>query len=115
MMRPFINTKNVIQQITGWSTGERILVLAGGGDNLMRVPIMKKLAASYRAAFTQLVGEKKLEAMDDEVQKIAGRLRLDDSGHGVRFTVIPLAGHHMQNDVQWEDGARRLLDFYNQV
>lgn len=81
----------------------------------MRVPIMKKLAGFYRTAFTEVIREKKIEADDDEVQKIAGPLRLDDAGHGTRFTVVPWAGHHLQNDVQWEDGAQRLLAFYNQL
>ena len=81
----------------------------------MRVPIMKQLAAFYRTAYSQLISEKKIEAEDNDIRKTAGRLRLDDAGHGTQFNVVPVAGHHLQNDVQWEDGAKRLLDFYNQL
>lgn len=81
----------------------------------MRVPIMKELAAFYREAYTQLICEKKIEAKSDNIKKTAGRLRLDDAGHGTWFTVVPIAGHHLQNDVQWEDGAKQLLDFYCQL
>ena len=115
MMRPFVDASSILQQITGWGSGQKILVLAAGGDNLMQVPIMRRLAAFYRTAYAQLISEKKIEGEADDIRKTAGRLHLDDAGHGTQFTVVPLAGHHLQNDVQWEDGAKRLLNFYNQL
>lgn len=118
MMRPFVTAKNVIRHITGWEAdgADRVLVLAGGCDKLMTYDVKRKTASFYRDAVEELVEEKKLERkIDTEEQKLAGEGELDNSKNGVRFCSVPGAGHHLQNDVQWEVGARKLLEFYQQL
>lgn len=113
MVRPFVNARNVVQHIAGWGKGQRILVLAGGGDKLMTLGVMRQLATFYRRAFRTLVSEKKLEADNSIVVPPEGEEGLDNAGDGVRLDIVPGAGHHLQNDAQWKVGAKKLLDFYH--
>ncbi|KAL1404860.1 hypothetical protein Q8F55_008471 [Vanrija albida] len=61
----------------------RILVLAGDEDALMTPEITRETAAYYALAGAEVTTE-----------------------------FVSGAGHHLQNDVQWEEGAERLLDWY---
>lgn len=112
MNLPFVNVRRMIQGIMGWGVGERILILVGGGDRLTSKDIKSRLATEHRSTFASLVREKKIEAKVEEVRSLGGE---DTAGEGVRFAVVPEAGHHLQNDLQWELGAQKLLDFYNQL
>jgi hypothetical protein len=116
MLRPFVNVKNILQQISGWgslSTSERVMVLAGGEDKLMTRSIMHAMADAYRSGLKELVAAKKIKATISEEVKVMEEG--DDVGQGVRFAVVPFAGHHMQNDVPWEVGAKKILSFYEQL
>ncbi|KAL1853171.1 hypothetical protein Daus18300_011910 [Diaporthe australafricana] len=122
MMMPFANAATVVQRVTGWGRrgDQRILVLAGGRDRLMTTDVMEKLADYYRKAFRLLMRDKRLDAVDGpavqlEVEDIKVKGSVDTDGDGVRFCVVPSAGHHMQNDAQWEVGAEKLLAFYHQL
>ncbi|TXT04795.1 hypothetical protein VHUM_04063 [Vanrija humicola] len=64
--------------------GRRVLVLAGDEDALMTPEVTRETAAYYALA-----------------------------GGDVRTEFVQGAGHHLQNDVQWEDGAARLLDWFH--
>lgn len=113
MMSPFVNAKSVVRQLFGWGNGQRILVLAGGGDRLMTVDVMGQLATFYRKAIRTLVGEKKLETDGPLAVLPEGEEGMKNAGDGVRLNVVPGAGHHLQNDAQWKVGADELLDFYH--
>jgi hypothetical protein len=119
MSAPFVRPQMVLQQIAGWGSvatkGQRLLILRGEDDKIMDRVQMEKLAAFYRTAFTGLVADKKVEAEDEDVHAIPGEGGQDSVGHGIRVSVVPKAGHHLQNDVIWEVGARKLLDFYEQL
>lgn len=122
MMAPFANAATIIRRISDWGhgDGQRILVLAGGRDRLMTMDVMEKLAAFYRQSLKLLLQEKKLVAADspsgqvDEYKNSVNR-DVDADGDGVRLCVVPSAGHHMQNDAEWEVGAEKLLTFYRQL
>lgn len=125
MMRPFVDPVRLLRRLFrrasgddgGGSSSQRILVMSGEGDRLMTPPVMRHLAATYRAAFVGQVMTKKIEAGRDAaaVVPLAGEGNLDNAGQAVRFCIVPGAGHHLQNDVQWEVGARKLLEFYRQL
>lgn len=115
MTKPFINPQNALSQITGWGSGERVMVLSAELDKIMTLPIMEDLADMYRATYSAMVREKKLQGNDPEVVPLAGEGDGDNTGHGVRYCVVPRAGHHLQNDVTWEIGAQKLLAFYEQL
>jgi hypothetical protein len=112
MMVSFVNIKSVVQNITGWGSSERIMVLAGQDDAITTKKIMYQMVNVYRAAVKSLVKDKKLEVECDES---TGTEDKDNHGEGVNYAVVPFAGHHMQNDVNWEYGAKKVLAFYEKL
>ncbi|KAJ0115135.1 hypothetical protein J7T55_001544 [Diaporthe amygdali] len=121
-MMPFTNVATVVRKITGWGrvSGQRILVVAGGRDRLITMDVMEKLTDYYRKAFRLLMRDKRLDAVDCTVGQLeeeesSGKRGVDTTGDGVRLCVVPSAGHHMQNDAEWEVGAGKLLTFHNQL
>lgn len=70
---------------------ERLFLLAAEQDKLMSVDLMERQAAEYRTAASKLGDE------------------------SIRYEVVQAAGHHLQNDLQWEDGANKLLSWYEQL
>ncbi|KAH7263597.1 Alpha/Beta hydrolase protein [Fusarium tricinctum] len=91
MMYGFASASNILRHIRNeGASGEKVLVMAGTQDKLMTAPVTENTAAFYREAGT--------EARD-----------------GVRLRFVEGAGHHLQNDIQWEDGAEKLFEFYKGV
>ncbi|VUC27308.1 unnamed protein product [Clonostachys rosea] len=88
MMMPFASAGSVLQHIHHG----KILVMAGSQDKIMPPKITTETAAYYREASASPNGE--------------------DS---VRMELVEGAGHHLQNDIQWEDGAAKLWDFYKSI
>ncbi len=119
MRKLFVSPPSILSQISGWTStaGQRLLVLAGEGDKIMTPPEMQKLAKFYRDTFKTPAVQKKLGPVDAdlEVQSAPGEGGQDTAGQGVQLRFVPGAGHHMQNDVGWEVGARKLLEFYEQL
>ncbi|KAK0634957.1 Alpha/Beta hydrolase protein [Bombardia bombarda] len=117
MGRPFANPQKLLAQISSTrnTTGQGVLVLCGGADKIMTLPVMETLAGFYRKAYSSLESQKKSDANEHVVEPIPGDGGQDTAGHGVRLCVVPGAGHHLQNDVQWEAGAHKLFEFYEQL
>ncbi|KAF2428921.1 alpha/beta-hydrolase [Tothia fuscella] len=112
LMSRFASPIKILQRINGWGDGERLLVLAGEKDIMVTVKINEKSTEEYRDAFKELVQIKKIDAKIEHVTEV------DDSesrGEGVVLSIVKGAGHHMQNDLQWEDGVERLYRFYDQL
>lgn len=119
MMKPFTSFPRILGQISGWDEhgGARVMVLRGEYDRLMTLPVMEKLTGAFREAYRQLVRvtDKKIDWRREDEASFAGAGGEDTQADGVRFCCVPDAGHHMQNDVGWEVGAQKLLDFYEQL
>lgn len=115
MLRPFVDPEKLLSNITGWGTTDRVLIMAGIGDRLLTRDLQESSAKTYREAFSQLVKDGLLEAKDYDVHPFPGEGGMDNSGHGVRVAWVPGSGHHLQNDVTWEVGAEKLLDFIMQL
>lgn len=91
MLRPFASPASVWQQIQDpQQKTPKLLVMAGSDDKLMNVQETESLTALYRSA-----------AKGDANQ--------------VQMEFVQGAGHHLQNDIQWEDGAEKLLQFYKKL
>ncbi|EWY86175.1 hypothetical protein FOYG_10801 [Fusarium oxysporum NRRL 32931] len=91
MMYSFASPSNILSHIRNdGASGEKVLVMAGTQDKLMTVPVTEKTATFYREAG-------------------------NDKRDGVRLRFVEGAGHHLQNDVQWEDGAEKLFEFYKGI
>jgi hypothetical protein len=112
MLLGFASVKNILQRINGWGSGERLLLLAGEKDRLVTLDIKQREAKEYRKAFRELVRSKKIEAKSELV---VGSNDSESRGDGVMMYVVKGAGHHLQNDLQWEDGAQKLYEFYDEV
>jgi pimeloyl-ACP methyl ester carboxylesterase len=95
MMAHFADAGRVLGQIRN-DAACKVLVLTGTEDRLMSAPIMERLGMFYRDAAA---------AQGDS----------DLAGKAAEVAFVPGAGHHLQNDVGWEVGARRLLEFYERV
>ena len=90
--------------------------MAGTKDKLMTHDVQVKAAETYRAAFSSMVADKKIDSNEEgSIVKLVGEGDDDDSGCGVRLAWVPGAGHHVQNDVQWEVGAAKLLAWFQQL
>lgn len=72
---------------------QRLLVMAGEQDKLMTMDLMTRQAAEYRIAAKTVGG----------------------SDNNVAFEVIGGAGHHLQNDLQLEAGAEKLVEWYGKL
>jgi len=103
MLRPFARAADILRQIVSPAKGhqqqgnnKKLLVLAGEVDAIVRTTVCRKLATTYEVASVQELGH--------------------DTAHtGVQYIVVAGLGHHLQNDLGWEDGAQQLLEWYQQL
>lgn len=115
MMYRFVNPKDVILNIAGWGNRNRMLIMAGTEEKLMTRPVQEKMAETYRTVFSQLIRERKLDAVDEAVCSLPGEGGLDNAGHGVELAWVPGAAHHLQNDTPWKIGADKLVAFIRRL
>jgi pimeloyl-ACP methyl ester carboxylesterase len=93
----WLDPGDIVNSISSWKpNSDRILVLQGSEDALM-VDTHDRMVSEYRRTCHKVSG---LEA---------------DQTSGVRSVIIQRGGHHIQNDVQWREGAAALLDWLRQV
>ncbi|KAI1439053.1 alpha/beta-hydrolase [Xylaria sp. CBS 124048] len=111
----FANPKDVLRNIRGWTTGNRIMIMAGTEEKLMTKSVQEKSAETYRTAFSELLRETCPEAKDEDVYPLQGEGGLDNAGHGVELAWVPGAGHHLQNDTTWKIGAEKLVAFLHRL
>lgn len=91
MMYPFSSATNILRHIHNeGESGEKVLILTGSQDKLMDKLVTERTVTWYRDAAT-------------------GRRE------GARLNFVEGAGHHLQNDVQWKDGAEKLFEFYKGI
>jgi pimeloyl-ACP methyl ester carboxylesterase len=108
MMFKFVDVRKVLESIVGWKDDKswRVLVIAGEKDRLMGVSLMERMAAMYRAA---------LQTCWWGVGDTTRDVRRGDGQEGVGFSVIKGSGHHVQNDLHWEECAEQVLAFVNRL
>jgi pimeloyl-ACP methyl ester carboxylesterase len=115
MMFNFVDVQKVLNNIVGWkdASQERVLIIAGEKDTLMSVDLMRRMAADYSqhfVAFAKRPQKIQVENIDsDEMKLMCGDQK------GVGFEVINGSGHHIQNDLHWEECARKILAFLQQL
>jgi pimeloyl-ACP methyl ester carboxylesterase len=108
MMYPFATPTGVLASVLGSSKGLKVLVMGGEKDIMTSPAVMRKLASRFREA-VEGKGSQKGEKKSEEEKS------MDATRAGVRCAILEGAGHHLQNDAQWKGGARKLLEFYEQV
>jgi hypothetical protein len=72
----------------------------------MGVSLMERMGAMYRTA---------LEACWSGMANTKRDVRRGDEQGGVGFSVVKGSGHHVQNDLHWEECAEQVLAFVNQL
>jgi pimeloyl-ACP methyl ester carboxylesterase len=113
MMFSFVNVGNVLKSVVGWRDERqaRVLIIAGEKDTLMGVGLMRKMAADYRQQFISfaksLWGARFMETSETKPES--------GDQQGVGFEVIQGSGHHIQNDLHWEECAQKILAFVDQL
>lgn len=116
MMLRFVSYSRVVLGIRGWEkpNSNRLLVIAGSHDAIMPIWIMRKMAIAYRQAVTNLSQQKKLE-IGDKAIATSGLDKEESVADGVEHLIIEGEAHHAQNGPNWEEGAQKILKFYNQL
>lgn len=95
----WLDVRDIVRRVDVDEKGgrDKVLVLIGTEDKLME-GTTERIVDDYKAALA-------------EDAATAGH----KAAAGVRHVEIKRAGHHVQNDVQWEEGAEALLRFLEQV
>ena len=91
MMFQFVDVKRVLLGCRGL-----MLVVAGEEDKLMKREDMKLMTEIYEGARKDLLQEKKV---NDEVEG------------AVKCRVVEDSGHHLMNDLHWEEAVRIIEDW----
>lgn len=122
----FVTGSNVVSSIVGWKSRQstkgaespagvvpRFLVLAAEKDVLCTPSLLFDAAKRYRAAFHHCIRV----GMLDGVSEYDSRVEDEESEDwdGVTFKVVRGLAHHMQNHVEWERGAKELLDWVEKL
>jgi len=105
MLLPFATPARIVGSVVGSAKGLKILVMGGERDIMTTPDVMRKLASRLREAIEGRSSRKQTD----------GEKSMDATTAGVRCVFVEGAGHHLQNDVQWKDGARKLFEFYERV
>ena len=112
-MLPFANIGNILRNILGWRedvSKTRLLVMAGREDKLMDVPMMRRLAALYRGGISRIFPE--VFPTENKSSKVSD---VTSGTTGVDLVVVEGSGHHLQNDLHWQDAASQFLNFLDQL
>jgi hypothetical protein len=89
------------------------LVVAAGKDTLMGIELMRQMVADYRRQFVGFV--RSLWGVQSEVTGMKNNNELSNDQRGIGFEAIQGSGHHIQNDIHWEDCAGKILVFLDQL
>ncbi|KAH8657215.1 Alpha/Beta hydrolase protein [Tricladium varicosporioides] len=104
MMWHVINASCVLKNIVSCNANcAGLLVVAGQFDKLVSVPLMHRLAMVYGKALAKFSWQR--HSMGEK-REFRGK---------VMFEIIPNSGHHVQNDVNWEEGAEKIFAFLKQL
>jgi pimeloyl-ACP methyl ester carboxylesterase len=108
-----ISCSHWLKSVVGWRDERqaRVLIIAGEKDTLMGVGLMRKMAADYRQqfiSFAKSLWGARLKETEETKPESSDR-------QGVGFEVIQGSGHHIQNDLHWEECAQKILAFVDQL
>ena len=115
-MLRFVSYSKVVLSIRGWEkpNSNRLLVIAGPQDAIMPIWIMRKMAIAYRQSVRTLSQQKKLD-IGNRAAATSGLDKEESVADGVEHFIIEGEAHHAQNGPNWEEGAQKILKFYNQL
>lgn len=86
----FVDTRRVLLACRG-----QVLIVGAEKDKLMNLRLMHQMATEYRKAAVDMDVDKKFDASGS-------------SSRGIGEKTVGRSGHHVQNDLQWEDAAEMI-------
>jgi hypothetical protein len=97
MLRQYAQPERILRQVDNESSsGSKMLLMTGTEDKLVTPATTVRLGGVYKAAAERVWGEKTPEGT-------------------VEIVLVKKAGHHLQNDTVWLDGAKVLAEFHGKV
>lgn len=116
----YVTTRTILSSLVG-SDGGRVLLIAGEKDILVTPSLIARAAEDYRVERRKLVAEGVLKRVNSDEQNVnntdVGGSGDKDIGSmdGIEFKIIPKSGHHVQNDLQWEEAAQLIYDWLERL
>ncbi|KAK5046698.1 hypothetical protein LTR84_007459 [Exophiala bonariae] len=116
--RSWLATTDILSNIVQWNGSQKILVMIGTDDKMMG-GTETRMVREYCSGIQQMQVEKRIDADYDSTKpsiKIVRDKYVNESDYpGVRLVEVKGAGHHTQNDMQWEEAAEALRRFSEQL
>ncbi len=117
--RVWLSATDILENIVSWNGAQdKIMVMIGTEDKLMG-GTEDRMTKEFRGGIKLLQSQKKLntsiEPDEKPVQEVIDKYVTEERHEGVRLVRVKNAGHHTQNDAQWEEGAAALRRFGEQV
>ncbi|KAF4556254.1 Hypothetical protein D9617_1g081300 [Elsinoe fawcettii] len=103
MMSRFVSIKKILSNVAVSLDRPAILVVAAEKSRLMGPTMMSQVAGEYAIGVWDALVEQNKEVSAGQVARV------------VSYEVVKGAGHHLQNDIQWRDGAEKLAAFYRET
>ncbi|PNS21333.1 hypothetical protein CAC42_1112 [Sphaceloma murrayae] len=100
IMGRFASVGNILRNITVSLDRSAVLIMAAEKSRLMGVPMMRNMAVEYTIGVGEALTQQDKEVASDRLADV------------VSFEVVKGAGHHLQNDLNWQEGADKLAKFY---
>lgn len=100
MMSRFVSVKKILQHVSVYLDRPAVLIMAAEKSRLMGVPMMRSMADEYAVGVRDILLQQGEDASSSQVAQ------------AVSFEVVSGVGHHLQNDLNWREGAEKLAKFY---
>ncbi|KAF2219944.1 Alpha/Beta hydrolase protein [Elsinoe ampelina] len=99
----FISIRKVLGNVNVAVGRPSVLVMAAEKSRLMDPAMMRRAADEYAMGIRDVLLEEDKEVSASQVAQT------------VSYELIRGAGHHLQNDLQWRDGAEKMAKFYKET
>ncbi|PSK53993.1 Actin-related protein 2 [Elsinoe australis] len=100
IMSRFVSVKKILQHVSVFLDRPAVLIMAAEKSRLMGVPMMRSMADEYAVGVRDILLQQGEDASSSQVAQ------------AVSFEVVSRVGHHLQNDLNWREGAEKLAKFY---
>lgn len=107
----FVSVAKILQNVLGFEKRPAVLIMAAGQSKLVGVPLMERTADEYRQGI-EASAQTESDGGSQAASPMCKELKIPDVAGRVWYRVVEGAGHQLQNDLQWEDGAAQLAEFY---
>ena len=116
--RIWLQTSDILTSIVDWrGKQDKVMVMTGTEDRMMN-GTERRMVTEFQEGI-QAVQQEKGESMavleENPAKRTMDKHVTEESSGGIRLVQVGHAGHHTQNDVQWQEAAEALRRFAEQV